>query len=184
MRAGRRLPGHRYRLRHLNVRHIPPTFPLRRKRRTDPLPCSKTNTKNVFGPEGLRRTLAVLAEKGHGGVPAVCIGGINASNIPQVLFRGSPPEKPLDGVAVVSAIMAADDPEAESRRLLGLVREAASRNSQPRTGPSSAATKEELLKLVPGAIKAVHDQKPLSHNMTNLVWCSGWRGAVQDRALI
>ncbi|KAL2278525.1 hypothetical protein FJTKL_14439 [Diaporthe vaccinii] len=130
---------------------------------------TKTNTKNVIGPDGLRHTLAVLAERGHGGVPAVCIGGINASNIPQVLFRGSPPEKPLDGVAVVSAIMAAEDPEAESRRLLGLVRDASERNRQPRTGTSAAGTKEELLKLVPGAIKAVHEQKPLSHNMTNLV---------------
>lgn len=136
-------------------------------------PCSKTNTKNVIGPEGLRQTLSTLAERGHGGVPAVCIGGINASNIPQVLFRGSPPAKPLDGVAVVSAIMAAADPETESRRLLGLVRDASSRNGGvggPRTGQAAARTKEELLGLVPGAIRAVHDQKPLSHNMTNLVW--------------
>lgn len=104
----------------------------------------------------------------------MCIGGINASNIPQVLFRGSPRENPLDGVAVVSAIMAAEDPEAESRRLLGLVKDAAERNRQPRTGASSTVSKEELLKLVPGAIKAVHEQKPLSHNMTNLVWCHWW----------
>lgn len=99
----------------------------------------------------------------------MCIGGINASNIPQVLFRGSPPGNPLDGVAVVSAIMAAADPEAASRRLLGLVQEASERNRQPRTGISAARTKEELLGLVPAAIKAVHEQKPLSHNMTNLV---------------
>ncbi|KAI3394867.1 hypothetical protein diail_2154 [Diaporthe ilicicola] len=133
-------------------------------------PSIKTNTKNVIGPEGLRHALAVLAEKGHGRVPAVCIGGINASNIPQVLFRGSPPENPLDGVAVVSAIVAAADPEAASRELLGLVRDATSRNrGQPRTGLSSAASKEELLKLVPEVIRAVHKSKPLSHNMTNLV---------------
>lgn len=103
----------------------------------------------------------------------MCIGGINASNIPQVLFRGSPPEHPLDGVAVVSAIMAAEDPEAAARKLLELVRDASSRNTGPRTGVSAAAGKDELLRLVPGAIRAVHEQKPLSHNMTNLVWCSG-----------
>lgn len=141
---------------------------------------SKTNTKNVIGPEGLRQTLSTLAERGHGGVPAVCIGGINASNIPQVLFRGSPRAKPLDGVAVVSAIMAAADPEAEARRLLGLVRDASSRNGQPRTGAAAARTKEELLSLVPGAIKAVHQQKPLSHNMTNLVWRPAGRWAVSE----
>ncbi|KAL1863858.1 thiamine biosynthetic bifunctional enzyme [Diaporthe australafricana] len=130
---------------------------------------SKTNTKNVIGPEGLRHALATLAAKGHGGVPAVCIGGINASNIPQVLFRGSPPEKPLDGVAVVSAIVAAADPEAAARRLLALVREAGVRGKQLRTGVSAAGSKEDLLGLVPGVIKAVHETKPLSHNMTNLV---------------
>lgn len=101
----------------------------------------------------------------------MCIGGINASNIPQVMFRGSPPENPLDGVAVVSAIMAAEDPEAESRRLLGLVRDAAERSSlwPPKGHAGAAATKEELLRLVPWVVQAVHEKKPLSHNMTNLV---------------
>ena len=102
-------------------------------------------------------------------MPAVCIGGINASTIPQVIFHGSRPRNPLDGVAVVSAIMAAEDPEAASRQLLGLVREVASRNGLLRT----RLCKEELLRLVPDAIKAVHEQKPLSHNMTNLVRWSG-----------
>ncbi|KAH8756222.1 Hydroxyethylthiazole kinase family-domain-containing protein [Diaporthe sp. PMI_573] len=130
---------------------------------------TKTNTKNVIGIEGLRKTLAVLAEKGHGGVPTVCIGGINASNTREVMLWGSSAQNFLDGVAVVSAIVAADDPEAASRLLLGLVREASPRKSRTRMGQSSVANKEALLKLVPGAIKAVHEQKPLSHNMTNLV---------------
>lgn len=82
---------------------------------------TKKNLKGIIGPEGTRHILLALSAKGHAHVPTVCIGGINASNTPQVLFRGSPPEKPLDGIAVVSAI------------------------------------------------KAVHEQKPLSHNMTNLV---------------
>lgn len=132
---------------------------------------SKKNSKHVIGPEGLKRTLEVLSDKGHGHVPTVAIGGINASNTPQVMFRGSSPRNPLGGVAVVSAIMAARDPEAASRQLLGLVRHSFALRQQPRSGPSAAATKEDMLRLVPGAIKAVHDQKPLSHNMTNLV-CS------------
>ncbi|KAG8166042.1 hypothetical protein KVR01_004594 [Diaporthe batatas] len=131
---------------------------------------TKTNTKNVIGPDGLRQTLTTLLLQGHRGVPTVCIGGINASNIPQVMFRGSPCENPLDGVAVVSAIMAAEDPEAASALLLGLVRDAASRHTKWRTGGVWYATIEDMLEaLVPAAIKAVHDQKPLSHNMTNLV---------------
>lgn len=102
-------------------------------------------------------------------MPTVGIGGIKASNIPQVIFRGSSPRKPPNGVAVVSAIVAAPDPEAESRQLLGLVRESIARRQRPASPLSTAATKEEILKLVPEAIKAVHEQKPLSHNMTNLV---------------
>lgn len=103
-------------------------------------------------------------------MPTVCIGGVNASNIPQVMFRGSPPENPLDGVAVVSAIVAARDPEAASRELLGLVRGSVALRQRTRSDvPKAAASKESILELVPGAIKAVHEQKPLSHNMTNLV---------------
>ncbi|ROW12811.1 hypothetical protein VMCG_00783 [Cytospora schulzeri] len=130
---------------------------------------TKKNLRDIIGPEGARHILLTLSEKGHGHVPTVSIGGINASNIPQVMFRASPPENPLDGVAVVSAIVAAQDPGAASRELLGLVRGSLARRQRTRSGPSAAVGKEDILKLVPGAIKAVHEQKPLSHNMTNLV---------------
>ncbi|KUI59821.1 putative thiamine biosynthetic bifunctional enzyme [Cytospora mali] len=130
---------------------------------------TKKNLKGIIGPDGLKHILHALSENGHGNVPTVCIGGIKASNIPQVMFRGCSPRKPLDGVAVVSAIVAAPDPEAESRRLLDLVRETLALRQRSKSESSAAATKEEILKLVPEAIKAVHEQKPLSHNMTNLV---------------
>lgn len=131
----------------------------------------KKDTKSVLGPEGLRHTLDVLSEKEHGSVPAVCIGGLNASNVTQVMFRGSSPRKPIDGIAVVSAIVAAADPEAASRQLLDLIRKSdrLTRTPSPSTSVTRAAAKDEILKLVPDVIKAVHEQKPLSHNMTNLV---------------
>jgi thiamine-phosphate pyrophosphorylase len=47
-------------------------------------------------------------------IPVVAIGGIEESNILQLQGRG------LAGVAVVSAIFAAQDPEAASRRLYEL----------------------------------------------------------------
>lgn len=142
------------------------------------LDSSKKNTKSVIGPEGLRRILDTLADRGHGHVPTVCIGGINASNVISVMFRGSPPGNPLDGVAVVSAIVAAQDPEAASRQLLDLVgkTDQLRRQGNPKPGP---ATKEGILQLVPQVIKAVHEKKPLSHNMTNLV--RNVRGCHPDR---
>lgn len=99
-------------------------------------------------------------------VKTVCIGGINASNIEQVLFQSASRGKILDGVAIVSAIMAASDPEAEARRLVDLVR------APPRfmhNADMRATEPDEILKLVPAVIEAVHKTTPLSHNMTNLV---------------
>lgn len=140
-------------------------------------PClySKKDTKSILGPEGLRQALDVLSDRGYGNIPTVCIGGINASNIPQVMFRGSSEKKAVDGVAIVSAIVAAEDPEAASRTLLHLFQQSNRLNQrfltqgEPRSGSQSVTTKEEVLKSVPGVIKSVHDKKPLSHNMTNLV---------------
>lgn len=133
---------------------------------------TKQNIKSVIGPEGLRRNLDILSERGYGNVPTVCIGGIKAANVMQVLFRGGSPRKGPDGVAVVSAIVAAEDPEASSRQLLDLVRKAGQLGRPEKAQPGTvaqAATKEAIVNVVPDVVKAVHAKKPLSHNMTNLV---------------
>ena len=49
-------------------------------------------------------------------IPVVAIGGINASNIAELSGSG------VDGVAVVSAIFAADDPGAATAQLLDAAR--------------------------------------------------------------
>ena len=67
---------------------------------------TKTDTKAPFGLEGARQ--AVMMSK-H---PTIGIGGINASNIDAVWATG------LDGVAVVSAIMSAPDPQQAARDLV------------------------------------------------------------------
>jgi len=57
-------------------------------------------------PERLRDVKAAI------GTPVVAIGGINASNIGQVLAAGA------DAVAVISAVCAADDPKAAAAELV------------------------------------------------------------------
>ncbi|OTA08530.1 hypothetical protein A9Z42_0002410 [Trichoderma parareesei] len=57
------------------------------------------------------------------------------------------PQKSLDGIAVVSALVAADDPAAAARDLLAKV----------------------VTGRVPDVLRAVAETTPLSHNMTNLV---------------
>ncbi|WP_298931871.1 thiamine phosphate synthase [uncultured Ramlibacter sp.] len=61
---------------------------------------TKTDTKTPWGLEGLRRVRAAS------GLPLVAIGGIHPGNAADVLRAGA------DGLAVVSALCAADDPRA------------------------------------------------------------------------
>lgn len=108
---------------------------------------TKKDTKSIIGPSGVRDILSALYDAGYGSVPTVCIGGINASNTAPVLAAAGSPSKSLDGVAVVSALIAAPEPATAARDLLGKV----------------------IIAKIPEVIKAVADKTPLSHNMTNLV---------------
>ncbi|KAL7927990.1 Hydroxyethylthiazole kinase family domain-containing protein [Trichoderma austrokoningii] len=109
---------------------------------------TKKDTKSIIGTAGIRSILQALAAAGYASIPTVCIGGINGSNATAVLVESSAaPEKSLDGVAVVSALVAAEDPAAAARTLLANV----------------------ALGKIPDVIKAVAAKTPLSHNMTNLV---------------
>lgn len=64
---------------------------------------TKTDTKTPWGIEGLRQVRAMTS------LPLVAIGGIHPGNARAVLDAGA------DGLAVVSALCAADDPEAAAR---------------------------------------------------------------------
>jgi thiamine-phosphate pyrophosphorylase len=70
---------------------------------------TKTDTKAPWGLDGLRRLRARTA------LPLLAIGGIHVGNAAEVLAAGA------DGLAVVSAICAAPDPEAAARSLRGIV---------------------------------------------------------------
>ncbi|KAJ0354268.1 hypothetical protein COL154_001820 [Colletotrichum chrysophilum] len=131
---------------------------------------TKENTKHIIGTAGLRDILAAIDSAGHfPAVKTVCIGGIKSTNIQRVLYQSATPAGPaIDGVAVVSAIVAAEDPEAESRRLLELVRSSPSYQQVVKTGTGVSDVKQ-LVELVPEVVKAVAQASPLSHNMTNLV---------------
>lgn len=108
---------------------------------------SKKDTKSIIGPSGVRDILAALAAAGHGAVPTVCIGGVNASNAGPVIAGCRAAAKALDGIAVVSAIVAAADPAAAARDLLAKV----------------------TVAMIPQVVRAVAETTPLTHNMTNLV---------------
>lgn len=73
---------------------------------------TKTDLKHELGLAGLAEIRAVSRH------PLVAIGGLNPSNAAEVIQHGA------DGVAVVSAICTAKDPEAVARELVEIVRKA------------------------------------------------------------
>lgn len=73
---------------------------------------TKTDTAAALGLEGLRQIREAVD------LPLVGIGGLNAGNAGAVIRNGA------DGVAVVSAIVSADDPERAARQLSKIVAEA------------------------------------------------------------
>ena len=73
---------------------------------------TKTDTAPPLGLEGLREI------KKRVKIPLVGIGGLNKSNAAEVIRNGA------DGVAVVSAIVAADDPERSAMNLKQIIDEA------------------------------------------------------------
>lgn len=73
---------------------------------------TKTDTAPPLGLEGLREIRKAVE------LPLVGIGGLTGKNAAEVIRSGA------DGVAVVSAIVAADDPEAAARELKQVIEEA------------------------------------------------------------
>jgi thiamine-phosphate diphosphorylase/hydroxyethylthiazole kinase len=128
---------------------------------------TKDNTKSIIGTAGVRQILIKLAEEGLGHVRTVCIGGINHSNVQRVLYQTASAQKKLDGVAVVSAIIAAQDPQEAASSLSQLIRSppafAAAFSSK------TSLNRDDMIRAAPLLVKRLAEQKPLCHNMTNLV---------------
>ena len=73
---------------------------------------TKTDTASPLGLKGLREIRNAVK------LPLVGIGGLNKDNAAEVIRHGA------DGVAVVSAIVAADDPAAAAKELKQVIKEA------------------------------------------------------------
>jgi thiamine-phosphate pyrophosphorylase len=79
---------------------------------------SKEQKNTPIGPEGLARIIAVLRDRARGenkALPVCGIAGIDASNAAAVIGAGA------DGVAVISALSLAPDPQTAARGLREVV---------------------------------------------------------------
>ena len=126
---------------------------------------TKENTKSILGTAGAKNILDSLSSMDQV-IPTIAIGGLNKSNVQRVMFQSNAPSKRFDGVAIVSAIMAAHDPKAAATELRNLI------HNVPATMSPKAKDNqnvETLLSQVPNIVKEVGAKSPLCHNMTNLV---------------
>ena len=125
----------------------------------------KENTKTVLGTAGVKNILQRLSSIDKT-IKTVAIGGLNVSNVQRVIFQSRSTSKSLDGVAVVSSIMAASDPRAAAMELSSLIRKVPTSMS-PKASENQSV--EKLLTQVPDIVKELGEKSPLCHNMTNLV---------------
>ncbi|KAJ6131284.1 hypothetical protein N7523_001744 [Penicillium sp. IBT 18751x] len=126
---------------------------------------TKTNTKSVIGTAGTQVILSAISDATN--VGTVSIGGINHSNVQRVLYQSQSPKKSLDGVAIVSAIMAADDPKAATEEFARLIKSPPTFALTPRSARANEA--EALIQEVPQIVRKMIEAHPLVHNMINFV---------------
>lgn len=119
----------------------------------------------MLGTAGTRAILDAISDATN--VGTVAIGGINHSNVQRVMYQSQSPKKALDGVAIVSAIMSAEDPKAATEELAKLLNSPPSFALTPKA--SRANEVESLLHGVPHIVRKMVEIHPLVHNMINFV---------------
>lgn len=124
---------------------------------------TKELKKQPIGVSGVRKILEFLEGTA---VKSVAIGGINSLNAGKVMCLSSSPQNQLDGVAVVSCVMAAKDAASATRSLVKVI------TNQPawlRPQSTSLTAVDEILMQVPMVIAKVAEKSPLVHHITNNV---------------
>ncbi|KAK9465061.1 Hydroxyethylthiazole kinase family-domain-containing protein [Lipomyces arxii] len=126
-----------------------------------------TSTKAVkkppIGIAGIRKVLSYLSSLPRY-VPAVAIGSVNLTTARNVVHLSVVPGRRLDGIAVVSAIIAAEDPAAAAEQLLHMVKDAPYWMSIVPNRSVSAVVAN-----VPAVLSRVRSMSPLVHNIINRV---------------
>jgi thiamine-phosphate diphosphorylase/hydroxyethylthiazole kinase len=122
---------------------------------------TKKLAKRPQGASGVRDVLRVLHREGGDDIKTVAIGGINERNTTAVLYTSAVEGKSLDGVAVVSAIIASPDAGAATKRLVELVKNGA------KALPSEISS--QYPRAVSDIVSNVTKIEPLTHQITNSV---------------
>ncbi|KAK4509034.1 DNA helicase [Mucor velutinosus] len=122
---------------------------------------TKKNIKEPLGVEGVQRILKSMEANP---VPTVAIGGIGAKNACELLEGSDTGKIHIDGLAIVSAIMAAEDPKVACEELLRLVR-----SSLSKVGVKVNNTVKDAVQFAVQAAKNIKEKTPMVHHITNYV---------------
>ncbi|MCJ1311741.1 hypothetical protein MMC25_005414 [Agyrium rufum] len=126
---------------------------------------TKENTKQIIGTHGTKAILNAISSL-RSDFPAVAIGGIHHANVEQVMFQSRGVSKPLNGIAVVSCLVAAADVLDAATRLRALI------DKPPKYALISCAkygSERAILTQVGKVLQQMKEANPVCHNMTNLV---------------
>ncbi|KAK9480585.1 Hydroxyethylthiazole kinase family-domain-containing protein [Lipomyces japonicus] len=124
---------------------------------------TKIPKKPPIGINGIRKVLSYLSSVKRY-VSAVAIGSVNKSNARNVVYLSAVPGRRLDGIAVVSALIASPDPTGTAKELLELVKEPPYWISVIPNRPATF-----ILNEVPAVITKIQQTTPLVHNIINRV---------------
>ncbi|EPB88967.1 hypothetical protein HMPREF1544_04228 [Mucor circinelloides 1006PhL] len=122
---------------------------------------TKKNIKQPLGVEGVQRILRSMEANP---VPTVAIGGIGAKNACELLEGSNTGKIHIDGLAIVSAIMAAEDPKTACEELLSLIR-----SSLSKVGVKANNTVNDAVTFAVQAAKNIKAKTPMVHHITNYV---------------
>ncbi|ORX54117.1 TMP-TENI-domain-containing protein [Hesseltinella vesiculosa] len=130
---------------------------------------TKALKKQPLGVEGVTRILASMKDRR---IPSVAIGGINLENAEGLLMgsfieddiEGYPQRRRLDGLAVVSAIIASPDPRITCDQFTSIL---AATNKA--LNIANRPTVDHVLDHVEIAVQRIRDQTPMVHHITNNV---------------
>lgn len=95
-------------------------------------------------------------------IPTVAIGGISAKNASELLEGSNTGKLHIDGLAIVSAIMAAEDPKVECEELVSLIRQSLSN-----VGVKANNTVDDAIEFAVEAAKNIKSKAPLIHHITS-----------------
>lgn len=126
--------------------------------------ATKNLKKPTMGTSGVQAIIEYLSTVDRH-VGTVAIGGINAANIERIMFASRWKDKPLDGVALVSAIMTSSEPQKTARGLKRLMTSTPAFHQAQRCSIRNA---DDIMNVV-GIVGKIREKQPLIQQMTNNV---------------